>query len=172
MNKSTDPFIEWAARQEDVSILVPHQHEISFDAYLIDSDYLAEPNRYGEYIATFQPLEMGAMHMIHERGEQALTEVMRGMSSASMKEPRPAYETRDGLIITSQLWAPKLNVSTTDYSSSFFQQSAQVSVKANFHDSKDGKVYLNAQYVDFYERTPQPLEVDETDPDRVTYIDF
>ena len=173
MNNTYDFAYVHEASNNDESILVPYQHEISFDAYLIDSEYLAEPNWYGEYIATFQPLEMGAMHMIHERGEQALTEVMRGMSSASMKEPRPGYETREGLIITSQLWAPKLNVSTTDYSSPFFQQSAQVSVKANFHDSKDGKVYLNAQYVDFYERTPQPWEIEETtDPDRVTYIDF
>ena len=110
--------------------------------------------------------------MIQEAGERAMSEVLMKMGPDSMKEPRPGYETREGLIMTSQLWAPKLNVDTSDYSSAFYQQSAQVSVRANFHDRNDGMVYLHCQYCDFYERTPQPLEVDETDPDRVTYIDF
>ena len=170
MNQIYDYAYKAEALSNDESILVPYQHEILFDAYLIDSEYLAEPNRFGEYIATFQPLEMGAMHMIHERGEQAVTEVIRAMGSVSMKDPRPGYETKDGLIVTSQMFPPKLNVDPTDYSSPFYQQSPQVSVKANFHDQKDGKVYLHIQYCDYYQPTPVP-EVVVYGPE-LPYIDF
>ena len=170
MNNTYDFAYVQQASNNDESILVPYQHEISFDAYLIDLEYLATPNRYGEYVATFQPLDMGAIHMIQEAGERALTEVLMHMANVSMKEPRPGYETREGLIMTSQLWAPKLNVDPTDTTGAFFQQSPQVSVKANFHDRKDGMVYLHAQYVDFYERTPVP-EVVTYGPE-LPYIDF
>ena len=170
MNKIYDFAYEAQALTNDETVLIPYQHEISFDAYLIDSEYLAEPNRYGEYIATFQPLDMGAMHMIHERGEQAVTEVIRTMDSVSIKDPRPGYESRDGLIITSQLFPPKLNVDPTDTTSPFYQQSPQVSVKANFQDRKDGMVYLHIQYCDFYEPTPEP-ELKTYGPE-LPYIDF
>ena len=172
MNNTKDFAYAQQAYANDESILVPYQHEISFDAYLIDLEYLAEPNRYGEYVATVQPLDMGAIHMVQEAGERALTEVLMRMGNVSLKEPRPAYETREGLIISSQLFAPKLNVDPTDTTGAFFQQSPQVSVRANFHDRKDGMVYLHLQYVDFYERTAQPWEVEETDPDKICYLDF
>ncbi|WP_115014952.1 hypothetical protein [Synechococcus sp. UW140] len=153
----------------DQSVLVPSEHEISFDAYLIDSDFLVRPNRYGEFIAQYQPLDMGAMHMLYEAGERALSEVLMSMGSDSMKEPRPNYEKRDGSLFTSQLFAPKLNIDPDDTDGPFFQPSPQVSVRANFHDREDGMIYLHAQYIDFYEKTPLP---DLGRPERECDIDF
>tara|TARA_R110002012_G_scaffold221941_1_gene393420 strand:- start:305 stop:820 length:516 start_codon:yes stop_codon:yes gene_type:complete len=158
------------ALQNDKAILRPGDHELRFDAYLMDLDYLATPNCYGEYIATYQPLDMGAIHMIMEAGERALSEVLMSMASCSLKEPRPNFETKDGLILTSQLWPPKLNIDPEDRSGPFFQNSPQVSVKAHFSDRRDGMVYLHAQFVDFYESIQVPVV--EAEDGNFTDIDF
>ena len=170
MNTYYDFAFREQALDNDRAILRPGDHEIRFDAYLVDLEYLAEPNRYGEFIATYQPLDMCAMNMVYEAGERALTQVLMTMGSCSLKDPRPNYETKDGLILTSQLFAPKLNIDPEDRSGPFYQQSPQVSVKANFGDRRDGMIYLHAQYVDFYESIQVPVV--ETEDDDGCDIDF
>lgn len=152
---------------EEHTILKPFECRFEIDVNLFDCDYIAEPNGKGLFTFNFIP-DTGNDYMLLENASfDALNQAMSGVSPDSNKELQLCYEGRSGVIFTSQLFQPKLNLT---FYNPYELENRKASLTCHWRDSVDGKIYLQAEYVDVYEQvlTPQVtahLEDKESDPD-------
>jgi hypothetical protein len=129
------------------TILNPKQTQIRFDCWLRDTDNISEPNGYGEYVFTVQPVSVGDHQLIFEAGATAQSQVEMSLDPYSSKVVRNCYESKMGEPVFSQLFQPIV----APEMESWELMNRQASITAHFRDSVDGKVFLQADYIDVYD---------------------
>jgi len=130
------------------TILSPIDTQLSFEAKILDADYVREPNRYGEYILEFQPLTSTDEQRFQEMGEQAMMTVERHKQQYSRKEPNLKIFSRAKFPMATQLFPAKIN--DKDLHPDFMYH-RDVSLKGHFRDLPNGDIVFNIDYIDFYQ---------------------
>ena len=156
------------------TILNPIETEIRIEAWIQDAKYLTTPNRYGEYEFTFTPQVNHDYGRIKETVNTALRNVeMLSYNGSFSREVKDCTETRFGTFKCSQLFAPKLNKEVRDPMEAI---NKQVSLKLHLRDAVDGSIYLQCEYMDFYQEERVRTLQDDIDDGLVVFdendIDF
>lgn len=156
------------------TILTPIETEIRIEAWIQDAKYLTTPNRYGEYEFTFTPQVNHDYGRIKETVNTALRNVeMFSYNGSFSREVKDCTETRFGTFKCSQLFAPKLNKEVRDPMEAI---NKQVSLKLHLRDAIDGSIYLQCEYMDFYQEERVRTLQDDIDDGLVVFdendIDF
>jgi hypothetical protein len=133
----------------ETTILNPKETHLRIDVFLCDTENLTEPNGYGEYKFSFQPVSYGDYQLLMEAAESALMKVETSLSPYSTKRPAGCYENKYGQPFCSQLFKPIVEPELEDWE----LLHKQASLSLHFRDAVDGKVYLQADYVDVYDPT-------------------
>ena len=140
------------------TLLKPHEHSVRIDASLHEARYLEEPTYTDEYIFSFMPLTGCDFTIVDEAAEKALMAIAFA-NHYTRDEMEQCYEDKYGLLYCSQLFAPKLNTKLANY------YGAEASLSLHFRDSSDHKLYLQADYIDFYDPTNGTGIEPETPPE-------
>jgi len=148
---------------EEETLLSPNEHRIVFEAKVVDSDYLYDPNRYGEYRCVLQPLSTTDYQRFYEHGELALTTVERSKASYSRKVATAQYEDRYGMIVANQLNKPRVNI---EVYSPLQLIDRDCSVNGFFRDLPNGNVVFNIDYIDFYDEV---VEENSSENETINY---
>jgi len=144
------------------TLLKPNDHRIVFEAKMMDSEFLIDPNRVGEFGCVLQPLTTTDHQRFFEAGERALTTVEWTKESYSRKEATAKYEDKYGMIVASQLNKPKLNVEVYH---PYQLMNRDCSVNGFFRDLPDGEVVFNVDYVDFYAEDEPEIVLSDVEDD-------
>lgn len=130
-------------------VLTPHNTSLSIQAFLADTTYLTTPNRYGEYVFSFVPLTNEDHFRLTKSIEGAISKTEeRNWSNPDIQIQPYAYcIDRKKNFFSSQLFSPRFNMADTELAAT---QYPEVSLKLDFRDDPQGRIYLNCQYVDFF----------------------
>ena len=140
------------------TILSPFETSMSVECWILDSKHILTPNYDNEYVFTFQPVSQHDYGMISEAVMTALQKV----EIRTMIEAKDCTETPDGMLKCSQLFAPKINKEIKYPEMDFLYK--QVSLKIHLRDDVANRVFLQCDYIDFYEedtRTQYQIECEE-----------
>lgn len=130
-------------------VLTPHNSSLSIQAFLADTTFLTTPNRYGEFVFSFVPLTNADHFRLTESIEGAIakTEERNWENQHEQIQPYADCLDRKKNFFASQLFLPKFNVPDPDLAA---MQYSEVSLKLDFRDDPQGRIYLNCQYCDFF----------------------
>jgi hypothetical protein len=143
-------MIQYNEYVEEEAILLPIDTRFSIEVFLETTDDLMEPNRKGEYGLTFYPSTYQDYQRIQEIAAHAKSKVELATPMWSRKECQLLYEGSSGVIFTSQLHKPKLNIDLEPWDVMMLR-GKHASLNLRFADTKLGKIYLVCDYVDLYE---------------------
>ena len=143
------------------TFLTPIDTQISIEAWLNTADNIESPNRYGDYEFEFTPVNSFDYFRVEELVHSSLMRAERHRC-IDMKD----MTTRNGVLFCSQLFAPKLN-RTFEYPGQINHSNDPVSLNLHLRDDKHGNIYLQCDYMDFYEEPERIVEAlpDDYDPD-------
>ena len=148
------------------TILSPYETTMNIEAWITDAKYIQTPNRFDEYVFTFQPLSYHDYGRISEAVMTALQQV----EISSYETATDHTETKDGSFICSQLFAPKINKEINCPEMDF--EYKQVSLKIHLREDVANRVFLQCDYIDFFEEDViEPGVSDDWVPPE-GYIDF
>ena len=142
-------MIQYNEYVEEESILLPSDTRFSIEVFLETTDDLMEPNKRGEYTFTFYPSTYQDYQKIQEVAAYAKSKVELATPMWSRKKPELLYEGSSGVIFTSQLHQPKLNIALDPWDTMLLR-GKHASLNLRFSDTKIGKIYLLCDYCDLY----------------------
>jgi len=143
-------MIDYTYDQSEGTLLLPKETHWRCEAWLVNTDHILHWNKYDTYEFSFSPETMQDHQMLFETIDMAKAMVEMRRSPYSTKTrlaDKTSYE-RGGIPYCSQLFLPKLNVNV-DHPDQLRGQ--LVSLSGHIRDTKDGRVYLQCDYCDFYE---------------------
>lgn len=149
------------------TILSPTETHWRCEAWLIDTDFIRNWNKFDEYVFSFSPETMTDHQMLFETIDNAKSLVEMRKSRFSTKErmnDKSSYE-KNGFPYCSQLFQPKINV---DFDHPDQLRGMRASLSGHIRDTADGRIYLQCDYVDLYEYPELPTDsasVDGSDDD-------
>ena len=156
----------------------PIDTELRIEARLINVEHIDEPNTFGEYEFTFDPLDTMDYAKLENTVDELLAEWdrKRGWQTGQGEwhtATNKVFNRRGGCVV-SQLFAPKLPKSDDEYFAKRLSGET-VSLKLHFRDDPIGNLYAQCEYVDVYEQS-RPLTQFELecleDPDGGCDIDW
>ena len=154
---------------EEHTILQPFRTRFEIDVELWDCKYIAEPNGYGLYLFSFSPSTGNDFYLLDTASNEALHQAMSGVSPDSNKELELALEDAKGFVCSSALFAPKVN---KEFNDSYELEGRKASLTAHFRDSVDGKIYLQAEYVDIYQQVQSDEVIEHLEAKEPTAEDW
>ena len=146
------------------TVLSPFKTTMNVEAWILDSKYILTPNNDNQYVFTFQPINN------HDYGRisEAVMTALREVEIATYVEATDETENKAGFLQCSQLFAPKINKEIQCPEMDF--EYKQVSLKLHLRDDVANRIFLQADYIDFYEDEPIASVDDCVPPEG--YIDF
>ncbi len=156
---------------QEETLLKPFETQVRFEAKILDADFLITPNRFDEYVCILMPLTMNDNQTFFETGESSLMMVEMRKGQYSRKIATAQYESKNGFIISNQLFKPELNIKDEN---PHYLPNRDVSITGHFRDLQNGNVVFNIDYADVYEQeTRTSFEIDEAEnPDSHSGIDW
>lgn len=146
---------------EERTMINPEDSRIVFEAKVMDSDNLLSPNSFGEFVTAIQPLTTTDYQRFFELGERCLTKVEIEKDCYSRKVATAQYENKYGMIVATQLFAPKVNIEVYH---PLMLVNRDCSVNGYFRDLANGHIVFNIDYLDFYaEEEPEEEELGNDD---------
>ena len=142
------------------TILNPQETTIHVEAFLEDTDYILDPNPYGEYQFSFVQYDSTAELQLEEMVEKALRDIELRSNQMSDKEPRSGIINRKGQFFCNQLFKPRLN-EDIQYPMQLYRRVANLNL--HLRDDPTGLIYLQASYVDLIPQdVPSEPQKEET----------
>jgi len=143
---------------EEETILTPFETQFSLEVYLHDWEFLGVKNGFAEHVFYFAPKTPQDYSVIQEALHRALTDVELKKSPYSRKRAEQACRKpgQKDIYFCSQLFTPKVNVEIAEIDQ---RTVPEASLELHFRDDPDGKVYLQASYVDVYDNSCGTEEV-------------
>lgn len=137
------------------TVLTPLETTMNIEAWILDSKYILTPNNDNVYEFTFQPISQHDYGVIRE----AVMSALRQVEISTYVSATDETESKDGLLKCSQLFAPKINKEIKCPDMDF--QYKQVSLKLHLRDDAANRIFLQADYIDFFEEEPVSASVDD-----------
>ena len=125
--------------------LDPQKTNIRIQAFLEDTEFLMEPNPYGEYSFTFAPCTDQDHHRLYENIEKWISEVEVGFGPYSDVQVEAKVKLPKGLSQCSQLFQPKLNCEPP-FNEWLYGREA--SLNLYLRNGPDGSIFLQCSYLD------------------------
>jgi hypothetical protein len=142
-------MIDYTYDSEEGTLLLPTETHWRCEAWLLNTDHLLQWNKFDEYSFSFHPQTMSEHQMLFETIDMAkmLVEMRQSRFSSKVRVSDKSSYERQGTLYCSQLFAPKLNIKV-DHPDQLRER--LVSISGHIRDTKDGRVYLQADYIDCY----------------------
>ena len=154
------------------AILNPLETEIRMQVMIRDSEYLAEPNDYGEYQLEFLPVSSYDYSKLESKIEEVSSHWYRTKGYMIDIEPYNHIATKYGEYKCNQLFSPKLNLTEPDnpyFPKNLGMEARKADLCLHFRDAPDGQIYLQCSYCDLFEpdeiEPAEPSEYDPNEPD-------
>tara|TARA_R110002012_G_scaffold316374_1_gene531257 strand:+ start:165 stop:677 length:513 start_codon:yes stop_codon:yes gene_type:complete len=151
------------APQNEETLLVPHEDEISIDVFLDDVRCLQHLNQFNEYYFTFIVATPVEGIRLEEAMDSCVTKVMRRKDYLSSKEAVKCFK-KNKRYYCSQLYLPKLTGAPERIEE---LRGNQATLKLHFRDDPQGNIYLQCGYCDVYDvdNGAEPVGVDDPNGD-------
>ena len=147
------------------TLLSAHEFTIRCEGQVVEAPYLDKPNYLDEYQLTFCPQTTHDHQRLCEAAERALMKCALE-NHYTQERIEPEFEDRFGFFYINQLFAPRRNAAFSNYCG------REATFTLHFRDSVDHKLYLQADYIDFYDPQngiPQTDEVVASDDDDLMF---
>jgi hypothetical protein len=132
--------------EKEETLLTPNETSFRMEAKVYDAKYLDTKNFYDEYAVVFQPLDYYAFQNFHELVENAISQVELRKDRYSNKEAKKRLEDKRGMLYSSQLFPPKVNVEYKTYRE---LECLTATITGHLRDLPNGDVVINIDYIDF-----------------------
>ena len=135
------------------TLLQPYNTRIQIDGWIKNYKYLLEPNPDGLYLFSVVPFTYEDNQRVMELGETCVSRMWKEFDTKdsewrrSFKTPEKSFENKDGSLLISQLFLPKI----TDQENYRRWIEKGVSLDLHFRDSVDCKIYLQCDYINPYD---------------------
>ena len=148
------------------NLLTPVESRWRCEAWLTDTRHLLSTNQFNEYLFGFQPQTCQDYQLLEELIEFMISLVEMRRGPHSIKTRMRDTGTRVGsrvqagqgtAFMCSQLFAPRLNVKVEHPDLLYGKM---VSLSGHIRDTKDGRLYLQCDYIDVYDDVDQALGAD------------
>ena len=129
---------------KEVTILQPKDFTFQTDCWLQDTEHLLEPNKFGEYVFTYQARQQHDHSLVMETLDTAKHRVEMMKSPYSNKIAKAFYRNDKGEFICNQLFAPSVDLKVQHHSELY---NRVATLTCHLRDAVDGTIYINASYV-------------------------